>query len=245
MHNATIRPARVSDHYAMASICSAAFFEEDLFGRIIHPKRHEYPDDVALFWLQFIREQWFDWRNKLYVAVSTGDEKSAGDEIVGVAVWQRQGKVGDGMKLRAWDPRNIIHPLLTLHHTLLQPTLWPNRALDPTKTTLLPSAEPFVAHHWAGARSENWYLSLLATSPAAQGRGIGKRLVKLGLDLAREEGVHASVMSSEGNDVFYLKSGFDEVVGWANEGEENPLRKEGVKGGAILFMFPEGQGGRE
>jgi hypothetical protein len=43
-------------------------------------------------------------------------------------------------------------------------------------------------------------------------------------------------MASEGSDGFYLKCGFDEVVGNANEGDGNPLQKEDVKGGNILFM---------
>jgi hypothetical protein len=44
-------------------------------------------------------------------------------------------------------------------------------------------------------------------------------------------------MASEGSDEFYLKCGFDEVVGNANEGEGNPLQKEDVKGGNILFAW--------
>ena len=46
-------------------------------------------------------------------------------------------------------------------------------------------------------------------------------------------------MASEGSDGFYLKCGFDEVVGNASEGEGNPLREEGVKGGNILFMWAQ------
>ena len=57
----------------------------------------------------------------------------------------------------------------------------------------------------------------------------------------QEGEVYASVMSSEGNEGFYLRSGFDEIVGWATEGEENPLRD--VRGGAILFKWPRDEGG--
>ena len=72
--------------------------------------------------------------------------------------------------------------------------------------------------------------------PDVKGRGAGRLLVRWGLERAEEEGVRASVMASEGSDEFYLKCGFDEVVGNANEGEGNPLQKEDVKGGNILFM---------
>jgi hypothetical protein len=49
--------------------------------------------------------------------------------------------------------------------------------------------------------------------------------------------VYASVVASLGNDKFYLRCGFDEVVGNCTEGEGNPLNRVG--GGDILFMFPK------
>jgi predicted N-acetyltransferase YhbS len=85
------------------------------------------------------------------------------------------------------------------------------------------------------SRAENWYLALLAVHPAYQGHGFGRELVEWGIRAADEERVCASVLSSEGNDDFYLKCGFDERVGNATEGEGNPLR--GVKGGSILFRW--------
>jgi hypothetical protein len=47
------------------------------------------------------------------------------------------------------------------------------------------------------------------------------------------------VAASKGNERFYLRSGFDEVVGNCTYGEGNPLNKAGVEGGDILFMFPK------
>lgn len=72
---------------------------------------------------------------------------------------------------------------------------------------------------------------MLATHPDFQGQGIGKELVKWGIDEADKENVCASVISSDGNEGFYGKSGFIEV-GRANVG---PLKENGIKGGAIMF----------
>jgi len=96
---------------------------------------------------------------------------------------------------------------------------------------------PYSAHHWSGPRAENWYLSLLAVHPDYQGQGFGKKLVEWGIKEADREGVCASVMSSEGNDEFYLRCGFEEIAGNATTGEGNPLA--GVKGGSILFRYPK------
>lgn len=99
-----LRPARYSDLTTLATLCSASFFDEDLFGQVMHPRRHEFPDDPALYWHQHIQNLWFDWRNQPFAAV-TRDEKDGQEKIVGLAVWQRQGEGGKNMALSNVDPR--------------------------------------------------------------------------------------------------------------------------------------------
>jgi GNAT superfamily N-acetyltransferase len=132
----------------------------------------------------------------------------------------------------------MLVPLSKLVNTF-NSYLYPNRALDPSTLNLLTSSLPFSAHYWSEDRSENWYLGLCAIHPSHQGGGFGRELVEWGIREADNEGVHASVMSSEGNDGFYLRCGFDEIVGNATEGAGNPLA--GVKGGNILFRWPRSQ----
>jgi predicted N-acetyltransferase YhbS len=74
-------------------------------------------------------------------------------------------------------------------------------------------------------------LDKLATHPNFQGQGIGKELVKWGLEEADKEKVCASVISSDGKEGFYGKLGFIEV-GRANVGL---LKENGIKGGAVMF----------
>ena len=61
--------------------------------------------------------------------------------------------------------------------------------------------------------------------------------MRWGLDRAEAEDIRASVTASEHLYKFCQKCGFNEIVGIASEGEGNPLRKEDVKGGNILFMW--------
>ncbi|KAF2472814.1 uncharacterized protein BDR25DRAFT_283354 [Lindgomyces ingoldianus] len=209
-----IRLAAFSDHSAIATVCSAAFFDEDLFGRVMHPHRHKYPNDPTLWWH----------------AHDGGKEK-----VVGVGIWERQGKGGKKMQLSIIDPRNLLTTLTKITNRI-NSILYPNRALDASKSHLLSAGMPFSRHHWAGEREDNWYLSLLAVHPDWQGHGFGRELVEWGLQQAEKENVHASVMSSDGKENFYLKCGFEEIVGNATEGEGNPLA--GIRGGAILFRYP-------
>lgn len=225
-----IRLAQPSDEPAIAAICARAFFEEDLFGRVMHPRRAEFPQDVQIFWHEWVRNDWANPRNKVIVAVTTEDDQQ--EKIIGAAIWQRQGDDAGAQKnISTWvDPGTF---------SALEST--DNRALDPSKKTILADSAPYTKHYWAGPCAINWYLSLCCVDPDIKGRGAGRLLVRWGLDRAEDEGVRASVMASEGSDEFYLKCGFNEVTGNANEGEGNPLQKEDVKGGNILFMWAEGK----
>ncbi|KAF2034172.1 hypothetical protein EK21DRAFT_97647 [Setomelanomma holmii] len=229
-----LRLATPADEPILGSLCAAAFFNESLFGATIHPYRNQYPDDVALFWRNWARTDLRDPRKKVIVSTTTIDDQ---EKILGVATWQRQGDDEGAQKVMSeWkDPGPDAFEEIDLSA---------NRAKDPAKEGILAAAFPYFKHFWDGEkhglpRSQNWYLHHCAVSPKYQNQGIGKQLVAWGLKLAKEENVHASVLASEGNEGFYLKCGFDEIVGNSVEagGEANPLMKEGVKGGDCLFMW--------
>ena len=106
MASSIVRNAHWSDIPAMATILKAAFFENnDLFGRFMHPHRHEYPEDVETYWLRQIRAAWMlpnQWYVVAVVRKSASETKSGEqaaiaetdhveEEIVGVAKWMRKG----------------------------------------------------------------------------------------------------------------------------------------------------------
>jgi GNAT superfamily N-acetyltransferase len=68
---------------------------------------------------------------------------------------------------------------------------------------------------WLGAHLPSepcWFLDLVAVAPAAQGRGLGRRLVMHGLDLARADGCPAFPQTSTPRNVpFYQSFGFQIV----------------------------------
>jgi hypothetical protein len=96
-----IRLATPSDEPAMALLLATAFFDESLFGPVIHPYRHDYPDDVKIFWSERLRKAWQTRNEKLFVATTTGKEE---EKVVGVAVWQRQGDDEGSRKVKeSWE----------------------------------------------------------------------------------------------------------------------------------------------
>lgn len=95
----------------------------------------------------------------------------------------------------------------------------------------------YLDNIWTGARAESWYLDALGVHPDYQGRGVGRELVRWGLERAEKDGVCASVISAKGEDEFYRKAGFSLQDGSATAGKGNPLA--GVEGGNIWWKMLE------
>jgi GNAT superfamily N-acetyltransferase len=238
----TIREARYSDLRPAAEVAATAFVEDELFGKLMHPHRREYPQDFVRFFEEYLRIQWFDHTFVILVAIDPPSGK-----IVGVGKWERQGKGGRRRLFSRLDPRSLHLPILTqlrlTNHlgigSLIYPLaslfvgvehwMWPNRAADPSKANVLRDSFDLYSFNWSGPRKENWYLELLAVHPDYQGKGHGGELVQWGVGEAAREGVCASVISADGVEKLYAKFGFAEV-GRSNVG---PLSM--LEGGAIMF----------
>ncbi|KAF2817341.1 uncharacterized protein BDZ99DRAFT_565105 [Mytilinidion resinicola] len=202
--NVTIRSARFKEQHAMASVCGKAWFDEDLFGRVMHPHRDQYPGDVNMFWLRKLREKWVDRNNEILVA--TVSDESETKNVVGVAVWKREGS--GRRKVSRTSPYRIL-PYLSRLYNAVHAFFHPNRAADPALASILSDSFPYFSHHFTtpASRQERYFLDLLGVSPAYQGRGIGAKLVRWGIDAADREGICAAVIGSHGND------GFTSVLG--------------------------------
>lgn len=122
----------------------------------------------------------------------------------------------------------------------LHARIWPNRAADPAEEDVMERVMPLVADSWAGDRAESWYLELLAVHPDYQGKGVGRMIVRWGLDRADEEGVCASVISTTGKEPFYQKCGFHLEDGRVGRGAGNPLAW--YAGGRMFWRIPGSAG---
>lgn len=102
-----IRYAQYSDLPAIAHVMTQAFFDDDLFGDIIHPYRKQHHADVQLYWLRRARVNYWNYRWRWPIAVM--QEAQTGREvIVGTGQWERIGPGGDKMECRVYDPRESL-----------------------------------------------------------------------------------------------------------------------------------------
>ncbi|KAM0186756.1 hypothetical protein ACHAPQ_009377 [Fusarium lateritium] len=228
-----LRDARYSELPEIAHIIATAFWEDNLFGDLIHPHRDQYPNDVDLYWLRRARVNFWDYRWTWLVAVCK--DESGREAIAGIAQWARLGDGGRKLECSYLDPRNLLKPLSSIAMKAHN-WAWPNRATEPEVEDVIERAYPHFDHIWSGKRAESWYLEGLAVRPDFQGRGVGRKLVQWGLEQARSEGVCASVVSALGKDQFYIKCGFDEQYGSARKGDGNPLAN--VEGSNIFWKWP-------
>ncbi|EXJ89771.1 hypothetical protein A1O3_02838 [Capronia epimyces CBS 606.96] len=67
----TLRRARFGDLSPAARTCSLAFWDDVLFGRVIHPHRTTYPADVDKYWYRRFVVDWWDWSHVFLVTTET------------------------------------------------------------------------------------------------------------------------------------------------------------------------------
>lgn len=223
-----IRPATYADLVPAAKCLARAFEDEPLHGQIWHPYRKQYPNDMYLFFLHNLRVQYVSGPDiRLHVATVT--DKSGTEVVAGLSQWRRV-RMKPHKSLYATSMINAMHT-----YNYLESFIYPNRAQDLSKLGVMARMWPFMAHHWTGTRAEVWDLSTLGVDPAYGKQGIGRKLTEWGFEQAKKEGVPCSVVSSEGNEKFYERCGFNICVGRAGDlgGEANPGRN--IPGGTIHF----------
>jgi hypothetical protein len=101
-----LRDARYNELAEIAHVMAQAFWEDNLFGDLIHPHRKMYPNDVDLYWLRRARVNFWDYRWKWLVAVSK--DESGRETIAGIAQWARLGDGGRKLECSYLDPRGYF-----------------------------------------------------------------------------------------------------------------------------------------
>ncbi|KAK3068145.1 hypothetical protein LTR53_014517 [Teratosphaeriaceae sp. CCFEE 6253] len=197
-----VRRATQDDFLPMSKLAAQAFFDDELFGDVIHPHRDRYPEDTYLYWLARLRQNWGDPNQHFFISTVDGHD----EEIAGWAQFLRKSA---SAKKDTAQPGISDLPL--------------NRAADEEREDILERQYSYIAHEWSGPRAECWDIIWLCTSPAHQGQGHGRKLVKWVVEQAEREQVPSSVISAKGKDGFYNKQGYTIPTGTAFQPEANPL----------------------
>ena len=117
-------------------LAGKAFFDDELFGAIVHPHRNKFPDDMSIYCLQKIRADWGNPGN--YFIVSTTTSSSGEEQVAAWGEWVRKGK--------------HVEEIGNVAVTEEQAPLPPNRALDPDYADIFGVVHGYIADKWSGKR---------------------------------------------------------------------------------------------
>ena len=146
-----------------------------------------------------------------------------GEVLLGYAMWTRHGPA-DSAIVRAWAEKNT-DVYTTMNYKLREvegryTALFSlDRSTDPVTTR---EFRHYIGHEYdpfaplrAKGQPGYWYLSILAASPIARRRGVGRLLLQWGIDQARREHAPVAVNSSDAGAVLYEAAGFKTLT-WAD-----------------------------
>ncbi|EPS43548.1 hypothetical protein H072_2465 [Dactylellina haptotyla CBS 200.50] len=208
------RVATLDDIDGIGECGADAMMEDDLFGAL-YPRRKSNPAQFSGYFRKRARQRIVDHNIVTLVAELpvVGEDGLERKMIAGFAQWQRFGGYSVETK---WDP------LKAAGSKIISFQDWAYSFIEPKDETSDPQAiaefmedfEELENRYWRkdGKEHDRWHLQLLAVHSSARRRGIGGRLVELGVEKARRDGCDASLEASPMGLPLYKSKGF-EVIG--------------------------------
>lgn len=140
-----LRIAQRRDLPNIASTYAAAFWDEQVMGKLMHPYRQEHPQDFLRYWRYEVAEWYWSYSHQIMVSYET-KQTSGGDEeqlLTGVADWIRHGEGWERVWgiWAWWDPRKLFSPQRPL---LAKSILTPKRKPFPAACCTPKSRFPFL-----------------------------------------------------------------------------------------------------
>ncbi|KAL2261805.1 hypothetical protein VTK26DRAFT_3279 [Humicola hyalothermophila] len=200
-----IRPASEADGSRLGCIARDAF--RDTLSRAIFPSHLHCKSETGDPGLD--EAQWRTTRTlrrmregkPTFVVVDVPEQDNSSEVLVGFAQWEPPSQP------TSFDGAASTDPAQEMAKDPLPPSLDANKLQEmydiidcETKKALGPEGH-----------SKMWYLMLLAVDPQQQRRGIGKMLVRHGLDLAAQAGTDAFVIATTEGRGMYQSQGFSQV----------------------------------
>jgi len=207
-----IRPARLSD-VPLLAIHSLEAYRGTAIMSFLSPRIDTYPQDLCRVFRYQIQKRMASPRNITVVAC----EASKPDVPLGFAQFQRVGndeKAKAFIRSKGWLTRAwlwIWSWWLYIVVSGIGLRIWPDRASDASHS------RQFVEwgmkddkKYWhVDGRRERWQAQILTISPEWQGKGLGRMLMGVVMELARKDGVPVGLTASPAGEILYRKLGFE------------------------------------
>jgi GNAT superfamily N-acetyltransferase len=220
-----VRAAASAELHQMAEVISKGFIDDNVFGRFMHPRRREFPDDWYFFWVKEIRTWSVDPAHLIFVRPD-----AASGKVAAFCVMKRLGE-GGSKRATSESLEQKGRRLIVEAQNRWWNWTWTDRSADQDAIAKFDKSWDDIAHHFTGPRKECWMIDILCVHPEFQKKGFGRDLILNAIEVCRSEEpmIPLAVIASEVGDAFYEKHGFQEA------GRANVGGLSGVKGGSLKF----------
>lgn len=200
------RPIHASDVSELADVAADCFKEDEIFVAT-WPLRYGYYDMYRRSWLRSFRS-WLV-RRGIHGFVIRHVETN---EVVGAAIWRRQGPESSAVA-RGWMERNSDIS------SAIERTLrgWEERYINVLRLESPAADVPFIfrwesacgelAKKWENVLPDKWHLHLMMVSEKYRRQGFGSKLMKWGVNQAKDERVPLTLFASHDGVHLYEKHG--------------------------------------
>ncbi|MCJ1475484.1 hypothetical protein MMC13_004147 [Lambiella insularis] len=198
---------------------AASAFLDDEYLNFLMPGIKQYPLAFERTFMDRIKVRLYGKHSVVRVAVSDDSDawwnEEVGEEVLGFSTWDRNGTL-TAEEENVWGRDSLAKSFerlaLTLKHQYvalfsLDLISSPSNIAD-FNTTMEPNKTFTAILH---DQSRSIWLGNLAVDPRFQRRGIGKRLLRWGLERAGREGVRVGQWASRAGDTLYESVGFEKV----------------------------------
>ncbi|RFU31919.1 hypothetical protein B7463_g4433, partial [Scytalidium lignicola] len=227
-----IRPARLSD-VPLLAIYGRTAYAGTVIMAFLSPHVDKYPEDLDRRFRYQIQKRMASPRNVTVVAC----EASAPDVPLAYGQFSRVGKDegaqsfirsrGVFTRVLLWLWRWWLYVVFTVGFRL-----WPDRSSDEDHLREFGewASKDSKTYFDVEGRRERWHAQILTVSPEWQGKGLGRKIMSVVMELARKEGVPVGLFASPVGERLYRKLGFEMLGDFCQ-------RPEGDEGGGGLMIW--------
>ncbi|KAH8819228.1 acyl-CoA N-acyltransferase [Xylogone sp. PMI_703] len=230
-----IRPARLSD-VPLLALYSREAYDDSILTPFLSPHVDKYPQDLERRLRYQIQARMSSPSSVTVVACEAskpnvplgfGQFKRVGDDA-GAKEFVRKRGLFTRFLLWAWS--------WWLHIVVLKIGLgiWPDRSSDKENLRVFEEwgDKDYKTYFDVDGRRVRWAAQILTVAPQWQGKGIGRLIMEVVLDLARQENVPVGLFASPDGERLYRKLGFEMIGDFC----QRPPGDKG--GGGIMWWKP-------
>ncbi|KAG7058963.1 hypothetical protein JMJ77_0006332 [Colletotrichum scovillei] len=200
---AVLRDVSPSQLDQLIELACRIWVDDPAFSMLFTKHHDNRIENVRVIWRLILR---YELAKAGTVITVVRDVSEAGEgQYVGLGIWQRH---GTSAKAKSWQVNSLHKRLLMLQVAL---EYWYRLLVGSLPASKVRELMGQLNKAQNMYPAERWRLCWLGVCPDARGRGVGRELIRWGLDRSDEEAVPTVLEASNAGAILYKKYGFREI----------------------------------